>query len=364
MRKLLIAALLLSFSACAFAQQDYVGRYDVFAGFSYLNSPKLNLEQRGFNTQVGVNATRWLAMGFDYSIQQGKGTLARHRAQARSLQAADRDAFPLPPGYSLCVPFSATTQTFTGGPQLSWRHFKRATFFVHPSIGAIHEHINLEPHDADHDRLLWEVCFRLGCCNTTAPSDTTYFYGLGGGADFIASKHVHLRADVEFVHVFLFSGLLADSRNSVRLSIGPTFNFGKNVAGSPAAPPQTKASSIETKPWALSSCFALRVLPTLGSTLMPIAHLTLELRIEGAQSLKDRRQVLRSLKDRLRSGFNVSVAEIDPTDLWQSATLGVVAISSSRDYLDGLMKQVESAATRIANNHGAEITDSFVDFLD
>ncbi len=97
---------------------------------------------------------------------------------------------------------------------------------------------------------------------------------------------------------------------------------------------------------------------------MPIAHLTLELRIEGAQSLKDRRQVLRSLKDRLRSGFNVSVAEVDPTDLWQSATLGVVAISSSRDYLDGLMKQVESAATRIANNHGAEICDSFLDFLD
>ncbi len=97
---------------------------------------------------------------------------------------------------------------------------------------------------------------------------------------------------------------------------------------------------------------------------MPIAHLTLELRIEGAHSLKDRRQVLRSLKDRLRSGFNISVAEIDPNDLWQSATLGVVAISSSRDYLDGLMKQVEAAATRIANNHGAEITDSFLDFLD
>lgn len=97
---------------------------------------------------------------------------------------------------------------------------------------------------------------------------------------------------------------------------------------------------------------------------MPIAHLNLELRIEGAHSLKDRRQVLRSLKDRLRASFNVSVAEVDPTDLWQTATLGVVAISSSRDYLDGLMKQVEAAATRIANNHGAEVTDSFVDFLD
>jgi len=97
---------------------------------------------------------------------------------------------------------------------------------------------------------------------------------------------------------------------------------------------------------------------------MPIAHLNLELRIEGSHSLKDRRQLLRSLKDRLRASFNVSVAEIDPTDLWQSATVGVVAISSSRDYLEGLMKKVEAAATRIANNHGAEITDSFLDFLD
>jgi uncharacterized protein YlxP (DUF503 family) len=97
---------------------------------------------------------------------------------------------------------------------------------------------------------------------------------------------------------------------------------------------------------------------------MPIANLTLELRIEAAQSLKDRRQVLRSLKDRLRSGFNVSVAELNPSELWSSATLGIVAISSSRHYLEGLMKQVEAAATRIANNHGAEISDSFVDFLD
>ena len=97
---------------------------------------------------------------------------------------------------------------------------------------------------------------------------------------------------------------------------------------------------------------------------MPIAHLNLELRIEGAHSLKDRRQVLRSLKDRLRNSFNVSVAEVEPSELWQSATLGVVAISHSRHYLEGLMKQVESAATRIANQHGAEVTDSFVDFVD
>jgi len=96
---------------------------------------------------------------------------------------------------------------------------------------------------------------------------------------------------------------------------------------------------------------------------MPIAFLTLELHIEAAQSIKDRRQVVRSLKDQLRNTFNVSVAELDGAELWNRATIGLVSISLSRDYLDGLMKKVESAATRIANNNGAVLADSFVEYF-
>jgi uncharacterized protein YlxP (DUF503 family) len=95
-----------------------------------------------------------------------------------------------------------------------------------------------------------------------------------------------------------------------------------------------------------------------------IAHLTLEIRIEGAHSLKDKRQVVRSVKDGLRTRFNVAVAELDPSDAWQRATLGIVSISSSRDYLDGLMRNVERFAVRTANNSGGEVTDSYLDFLD
>ena len=102
---------------------------------------------------------------------------------------------------------------------------------------------------------------------------------------------------------------------------------------------------------------------TFTFTLLMVAFLTLELRIEAAHSLKDKRQVTRSLKDRLRSSFNVAVAELDPSLLWNQATIGVVSVSHSRDYLDGLMKNVERQATRIANNAGAEVTDSFVEFL-
>ncbi len=94
-----------------------------------------------------------------------------------------------------------------------------------------------------------------------------------------------------------------------------------------------------------------------------IAYLTLEVRIEGAHSLKDKRQVVRSVKDGLRAHFNVAVAELDATDAWQRATLGVVSVSHSRDYLTGLMHKVERHAIRVANNSGGEVTDSFLDFL-
>jgi len=96
---------------------------------------------------------------------------------------------------------------------------------------------------------------------------------------------------------------------------------------------------------------------------MPVALLTLELSIEHAQSLKDKRQVVRSLKDRLRAKFNVAVAELDATGLWNRATVGVTGISDSREYLDGLMKSVERHAARVANNAGAELTDSFCEIL-
>ncbi len=94
-----------------------------------------------------------------------------------------------------------------------------------------------------------------------------------------------------------------------------------------------------------------------------IASLILELHIEAAQSLKDRRQVVRSLKDKLRTSFNIAVAELDSAELWNRATIGVVSISTSRDYLDGLMKNIERAATRIANNNGADVADSFVEYF-
>lgn len=97
---------------------------------------------------------------------------------------------------------------------------------------------------------------------------------------------------------------------------------------------------------------------------MPVAQLTLELRIEHARSLKDRRQVVRSIKDQLRQSFNVSVAEMDEAVTWQTATIGVVAVSRSRDYLHGMVEEVERAARRMAIELGADLADSYWDYLE
>jgi hypothetical protein len=73
---------------------------------------------------------------------------------------------------------------------------------------------------------------------------------------------------------------------------------------------------------------------------MPIGLLTLEIHIPDARSLKDKRQVLRSLKDRLRAQFNVAVAELEHQDLWQRSRVGVVTISENGKHLEESLQAI------------------------
>ena len=61
-------------------------------------------------------------------------------------------------------------------------------------------------------------------------SDTTYFVGVGGGFEINATQHVHLRFTTDYMHAALYDGFLRNARNDFRFSIGPSFNFGRNVA--------------------------------------------------------------------------------------------------------------------------------------
>ena len=78
-----------------------------------------------------------------------------------------------------------------------------------------------------------------------------------------------------------------------------------------------------------------------------IGVLTLELRIEHAHSLKEKRHVVKSLKDRLRVKFNVSVAEIDDMDLHNSAVIAVAVVSASRPFAEKVLQAVERESSEL-----------------
>ena len=80
---------------------------------------------------------------------------------------------------------------------------------------------------------------------------------------------------------------------------------------------------------------------------MPIGLLTLEIHISDARSLKDKRQVLRSLKDRLRAHFNVAVSELDHQDVWQMSRVGVVSISGDGRHLEESMSAIAAESERV-----------------
>ena len=91
-----------------------------------------------------------------------------------------------------------------------------------------------------------------------------------------------------------------------------------------------------------------------------VGVLTLELRLEDSHSLKDKRQVVKSLKDRLRHKFNVAVAEIDGQDLWQRATVAAVTVSPSHDFAEKVLRSVEDEAAAVL---GRALADTNVEWL-
>ncbi|THJ22374.1 MAG: DUF503 domain-containing protein [Nitrospira sp. CG24D] len=72
---------------------------------------------------------------------------------------------------------------------------------------------------------------------------------------------------------------------------------------------------------------------------MVVGVCTVELWIPESQSLKDKRQVLHSVKDRLRGKFNLSIAEVDGQDLWQKAVLGMACVANDGGHVEQVLEQ-------------------------
>jgi hypothetical protein len=222
---------LLSYPLCG--QQSYVTRWDAYAGYSFLNSPDVNLFENGFAAQIGYRPTTWLSLGFDYNVAAGDLTLQpsqllpalQAQLQAGILQGVLAGVFP--PTYpfaTLSVPAHSLTQTYAFGPELVYRHFSKVTVFVRPVYaGIIHETATPQPPDAVVKALV------AGLIPGPSKTDHVWFLGFGGGFDILFGKHFAWRTQADLVHDHLFSDLLTDARFTVRFSSGPAFNFGKNI---------------------------------------------------------------------------------------------------------------------------------------
>lgn len=84
---------------------------------------------------------------------------------------------------------------------------------------------------------------------------------------------------------------------------------------------------------------------------MPVIHGTIELHLPHAQSLKHKRQVIKSIVDRVRKRFNISIALVDGQDLWQRATLAFAAVTNS----PAEMQQVLDALRQTLDQHEDEV---------
>lgn len=92
---------------------------------------------------------------------------------------------------------------------------------------------------------------------------------------------------------------------------------------------------------------------------MVVAVLSVELHIPYSQSLKDKRMVLRRVKDRLQK-FNVAVAEVEHQDLWQRAGLGIVAVSTTADHVE---RELTAAAAEIDRVEPGLVTRTEIEWL-
>jgi uncharacterized protein YlxP (DUF503 family) len=71
-----------------------------------------------------------------------------------------------------------------------------------------------------------------------------------------------------------------------------------------------------------------------------IGSLIMEIHIHDSGSLKEKRMIVRSLKEKLRTKFNVAVSEVDNQDLWQIATVAVVTVGPDKKHVENVLQNI------------------------
>jgi len=196
----------------ATAQDQSVQKWDLYGGYSYLNTPTNSLGQQGFNLSFGRNINRWLALGLDFSHFAGSGT------QAMPL--------PAPLTGSLNVPYDASTSTFAAGTQFQVRPNKWITPFFRPFLGAFHSSADAKVNEIVLPPGVPPALLQAIPASELKRSDTVLGYGAGGGFDFNISTPIGIRVATDYIR----TGLFGEHQNNVRVAFGLIYRFGGAIS--------------------------------------------------------------------------------------------------------------------------------------
>jgi opacity protein-like surface antigen len=245
MQKALVAlAILVLFVSAAVAQQTpSFQKWDMYAGYSYLNTPTNSMSQHGFNLSFGRNVNRWVALGMDFSKHNGSGpqfatgSELATRLPASVLTALGPGVAQVLPGVRVKLPVDASSATFAAGTQFQVRYNKWFTPFFRPFLGAFHGTANGDPKQIVPVKLPTGVtaqqfagimsipAVQSALPNAVRQSDTCLGYGFGAGVDFNITKPIGIRWASDYIRTSLFD----KDQNNFRMAFGLIYRFGGEV---------------------------------------------------------------------------------------------------------------------------------------
>ncbi len=193
-----LSLLVLLFCVSAVAQTE-IPQAQVTGSYSYLNTSKNSINQRGFEISSGYNWLKWLTLGADFCHYSGDG----HQMQA------------LPVVGNTDIPFNAETYTVAVGTKFLLRKNKWVAPFVRPGLGLVHESLlTVQPAGIPSQML------PIG---GQSKAEYRIFYGAGGGFEVF---HVVPHASIVVLADYLRTRLFAEDLNSYRISAGLSWHIG------------------------------------------------------------------------------------------------------------------------------------------
>lgn len=217
-------------------------KWDMYGGYTYLNTPTNSMSQYGYNLSFGRNINKWLALGADFSNFSGSGAQAATGTDLAAklpptvLATLPASLAPALPYIKVNVPVNLNTTTFAAGTQFQLRKTKWVTPFFRPFLGAFHAKAQGKPSQITATQVPTGVTPQMLAAvlqsipqptlNKALTQDATVLgYGAGLGIDLNITRPIGIRFATDYIRTPLFGA----RQNNVRIGFGLIYRFGGDV---------------------------------------------------------------------------------------------------------------------------------------